>query len=335
MVKKLSIYACGVVLGILILQLFPKKAPREPHPWHRETAPEGSYPRIAEDDFGRAIELKVQPRWVVSLAPSITETLFAMEMGTHLSGVTRWDDYPETALALRDAGFSVGDMDAPDIERIHTLPLDLVLGSKLTPPHIYEKITGVRGVPAMAVDASSLDDYLHHDLPLLGWILGVPGKVLKLKSSLVERRKAVAAKIDPFRGEAPRRVVLLLGLEETLQPGWSPGRNTWLDALMTEVHADNLASKLGTEWGAFPIESLLELNPDVLLIKDGKSEEEAKVLRKRIAALPTHPIWQHLSAVQNNRLVILESGPLTIPGPRMLDALEALADAIWIDPSSE
>lgn len=329
MTKKIFIYLFGVLIGIFILQLIPRKEARAPHPWHSQTAPEGSYPRSVVDDLGREVVLEEQPRWVVSLAPSITESLFAMGMGDHVSGVTRWDTYPEKALALRDAGFSVGDMDAPDIERIHSLPLDLVLGSKLTPTHVYEKVTGVRGVPAMAVDAASLSDFLDRDLPLLGDVLGVPGLVLKFKSSLVERRKVVAEKVQPHRALPPKRVVLLLGLEDSFQPGWSPGSETWLGALIVEAHGENLAAQLGEQWGAYPLESLLEADPDVLLIKDGESEGASAALRERIAALKTHPVWQHLSAVKNDRIVILDAGPLSIPGPRMVDALEAIADAIW------
>jgi|TARA_B110000438_G_C15818726_1_gene653224 iron complex transport system substrate-binding protein len=335
MSKKISIYLFGVLLGILILKLIPRKEPREPHPWHNQTAPESSYPRAVEDDLGRTVTLEVQPRWVVSLAPSITETLFAMEMGDHLSGVTRWDVYPEKALLLRDAGFSVGDMDAPDIERIHTLPLDLVLGSKLTPQHIYEKISGVRGVPALAIDASSLDDYLDEDLPLLGAVLGVPSKVLTFKTSLVNRRAAVAEMVERHLDSSPKRVALLLSLEETFQPGWSPGSATWLGALIDEAHGENVAAELGKQWGVFPLESLLEADPEVFLIKDGESEEHSEALRERIASLKTHPVWQHMSAVKNDRIVLLEPGPLSIPGPRMVDALEAIAGALWLETPSE
>lgn len=329
LLKKVFIYLVGVVMGIMLIRLFPDKEPREPHPWHEQTAPDGTYPLTVTDDYGRSVVLKTQPRWIVSLAPSITETLFAMEMGDHISAVTRWDDYPEQARTLRESGFSVGDIDAPDIERIHTLPVDLVLGSQLTSQQIYEKIAGVRGLPTLAVDAVDLDDFLEADLPLLGNVLGVPGKALRLRLQIQARRDAVAERLDAVRSQPARRTVLLLGIEETLIPGWSAGAETWLGDLIEEAHGQNLSADLGKQWGVFPLESLLAADPEAILIRDGSTPEEAEALRERLAALPEHPIWKHLSAVQNNRIGILPYGPLTIPGPRMIDALEAIAGGIW------
>ncbi|MFP4282304.1 MAG: ABC transporter substrate-binding protein [Opitutales bacterium] len=328
--EKIFIYLVGVVLGLFILQLMPRKErSNEPHPWHAQTAPEGTYPLTVTDDYGREVELAEQPRWIVSLAPSMTETLFAMDMGDHLSAVTEWDTYPERARTLRDQGFSVGSLDQPDIERIYTLPADVVLGSKLTPRHVYEKIQRERRPKALAFDASSLDDFLGQDLPALGRLLGVPGKALDLVKALRERRAAVAERLAPVRDEPPRRVVLLLGLEDNLAPGWSPGSGTWLDALIAEAHGENAAAALGTQWGQFPLEGLLAAEPDVIFIKDGDTPAEAAVLREQLARLPEHPVWRHLRAVREGRLVILPSGPVNIPGPRMLDLLEALSAGTW------
>lgn len=328
--KKLFVFLLGAALGTLILQLIPReKEKRGPHPWHAQTAPEGTYPLNVVDDFGREVTISEQPRWVVSLAPSTTEILFAMEMGDHLSAVTNWDHFPEGAEKLRASGLSIGDLHQPDIERIYSLPADIVIGSKLTPVHLYDKIQRERKPVAIAIEPDSLDDLLQHDLPLFGEVLGVPGKALGLVLALRERRAAVGAHLRAV-ADAPRcRVVLLIGLEDNLAPGWSPGRNTWAGSLLEEAHGDNLAATLGTEWGQFPLESLLDANPEVLLFKDGETPEAAAELRDRIARLARHPIWQHIDAVKNGRIAILPPGPLSIPGPRMVDALEDIARALW------
>ena len=121
----------------------------------------------------------------------------------------------------------------------------------------------------------------------------------------------------------------LLSLEDNLAPGWSPGEGTWAGDLIAEAHGENIAAKLGTEWGEYPLEGLLAEDPDVIFFKDGETPAEAARLRARLAALPDHPVWQHLRAVREDRLVILAPGPLSIPGPRMLDALEAVAAGLW------
>lgn len=329
-IQKVLVFLVGVVLGTLILQLIPRKEEKkETHPWHAQTAPEGAYPMTIEDDFGRTVTLADQPRWIVSLAPSTTEMLYAMGMGDHISAVTEWDIYPDGARKLRDNGFSIGRLDAPDIERLYTLPVDAVIGSKLTPAHVYEKIQRTPRPISIVVDPASLDDLLTHDLPLLGKLLGVPGKALHLVGDLRQRRDTVAARLTTVMKGPRRRAVLLLGLEKNLAPGWSPGEGTWVGSLLEEAHGENIAATLGTEWGQFPLESLLSADPEVIFIKDGDSPEAAATLRERVAALSQHKVWQHLAAVKAGRIVILESGPLSIPGPRMVDALEGIADGLW------
>jgi iron complex transport system substrate-binding protein len=334
--RKVLIYLTGVLLGLLLLSLIPrKKEPREPHPWHSQTAPEGTYPMEVVDDYGRTVTFVRQPRWIVSLAPSATEMLFAMGMGDHLSAVTKWDTFPEEALRLRESGLTIGDLHQPDIERIFSLPADIVIGSKLTPRHVYERIQQDSRRVALAIEPESLDDLLERDLPLLGKVLGVPGKALGLVLPLRERRAAVHARLEAVRALPPRRALILLSLEDNLAPGWSPGAGTWAGGLLEEAHGENLAARLGTEWGEYPLEGLLAEDPEVIFFKDGESPAEAERLRARLAALPEHPVWRHLRAVREGRLVILAPGPLSIPGPRMVDALEAIAEGLWPETSEE
>ena len=330
LMRKIFIYLVGVVIGIVLLQLMPReKGTREEHPWHAQTAPEGAFPLVVTDDYGREVTLAKQPRWLVSLAPSVTEMLFAMGMGDHLIAVTKWDDYPAEAKQLRDAGQNLGELDRPDIESIYRVGADLAIGSKLTPPHVYARIERPPAPMAVALEASSLDDLIEHDFPLLGKILGVPGKALPVVRSLRERRAAVARQLETVQQAPARRAVVLLGLEANLTPGFSPGAGTWVGSLLEEAHGENLAAQLSRSWGQLTLESLVTLDPEVIFIEDGKTEAEQRLLRERLARLPTDPVWQHLRAVRENRLVLVEAGPLSIPGPRMVDLLEAFARGLW------
>jgi len=328
--RKLGVYLLGVLIGCLLLMMIPRErgADRREHPWHAQTAPEGSYPLRFEDDFGRELELTRQPRYFISLAPSLTEIVFAMEMGDHLMAVTRYDDFPEGAKILRDAGGNVGDMDQPNLEQIAAYRPDLVLASTHTPRSVVERIHRPPETVSAAFDHASFGK-VKEDIATLGKILGVPGKALDLLRELEAEMAAVDASVAGWRAGAAPDVLMLYGLEENLQPGWSPGAGTWVSNLIERAGARNILEGIGASWGEPNLESVLSADPDVLLIRDGLGSSERAVLRERLARLGEHPVWGHVAAVKKGRVHLIEPGPLTIPGPRMPEAYRLLAEAIW------
>jgi iron complex transport system substrate-binding protein len=327
--QKILTYATGFALGCLILAVLPReKSTPKRHPWHAQTPMEGTYPMTAADDTGREVLLDDQPRHFISLAPSITEILFAMEMGDHLMAVTKWCDFPEEAKALRDAGAQIGSMDQPDREMIAVYQPDLIFGTDLTPPEIYTAIENPPRTVTFVLKHDSMDDVLA-DIGTIGKITGVPGRALRLIQRLKTERAQVAASLQPFTGQSPKRVLFLLSIEENVQPGWAPGENTWVNNLLVETNAINVASELGKAWGEVSFESLLALNPEVLIIRDGETPAQQEELKERLSKLADHPIWKQVQAVQDGRIHVVPHGPLNIPGPRMMDAYRSIAEAVW------
>jgi|GEM_PF-1208904 len=328
--QKVLIYGIGVLLGMMILTVMPRKEPKEPHPWHEQTAPDGYYPLTFTDDYGRELTLERQPRWFVSLAPSITEMLFAMEMGDHLLAVTEWDAYPAKAKALRDAGSSVGAIDQPDLEIIAGLGPDLVIASGHTPAAVLGRIEQLSPARAVSLHHESFADVLA-DIGQLGRLAGVPGRALALIRSLEARKNVILDLVDSRREHAPCRAVILLHLEEGLLPGWSPGAGTWMGDLIEMAHGENIAARLGASWGQLSLEAVLAADPEVIFVKDGATPAAQERLRARVESLAQHPVWSQVSAVRNNRIVMVENGPFSIPGPRMVEALATVAQGLWPD----
>ncbi len=327
---RLGIYAIGVLLGCLILLALPKRertGAARAH-WHEQTAPEGTYPLTVVDDLGRTVTLQRQPRYLVSLAPSVTELLFAMDMGDHVVAVTQWCDYPEEARALRDAGAQVGSMDQPNRETIAALRPDLVIGTNFTPPEVYAAIERPPRTVAVALRHESMEDILD-DIRLLGRILGVPGKALQLLRRLQAERAAVEARLAPVAGLPRPRVLFLLSVESGSQPGWAPGRGTWISSLIEAAHAENVAAALGASWGELSFEALLALDPEVLLVRAAATPAEQARLDAELAMLAGHPVWRQVRAVRDGRIHLLPHGPFTVPGPRIMQAYAAVAEAIW------
>lgn len=330
--EKITVYFAGVLLGMVVLMFLPRpEGSGEPHPWHGQTAPDGFFPRVERDAYGREVELVRQPRWLISLAPSVTEMLFAMDLGDHLMARTRWCVHPAAARELP----SIGNLDQPDLERILSSGADLVIGTDLTPQGVYRQLEQA-GKPAVALSHNSWEDVLE-DIRSIALMLGVPRHGLQLTASMQGRRMAVEEALLPARSNHPaRRVLLLYDLDSFA----TAGSGTWVGDLIEASHAVNLGSQ--TQAGPWPRlnrEAVLAMNPEVLLLPlpstndderaGDTAEASAEALRQRLATLPSDPYWRNLAAVQQGRIVLIPPDLLSVPGPRMADALTFIAQAIW------
>lgn len=327
--QKLLTYATGFILGCLVLALIPREDEKpQRHPWHAQTAVEGTYPMTVTDDTGREVTFEKQPRHFISLAPSVTEILFAMDMGDHLMAVTKWCTFPEEARVLKESGAHVGSMDQPNREAIAAYRPDLILGTDLTPPDIYRAVENPPRTIAFALEHKSMDDILE-DVKIVGTITGVPGKALALVNRLRNEKRAVEESLSPFLELPKRRVLFLLSIEDDSQPGWAPGEDAWVTNLIESAHAINVASELGKAWGEVSFEALLALDPEVLLLREADSPEAQARMEAVVKTLPEHPVWRQVPAVQNGRIHWIPNGPLSIPGPRVMQAYASIAGAIW------
>lgn len=330
--QKVFTYCVGFAIGCLILMVLPREehAIRPEHPWHAQTAPEGTFPLTLVDDARRSVALDAQPRWFISLAPNLTELLYAMELGDHLMAVTEWCDFPQAARDLRDAGAQVGAIDAPNRELIAQYRPDLIFASPLTPPEVIDTLQGSR-TKVLVLDPTGYADLLD-DVRAIGTAVGVPASANRLITRLQAEHAAVMDFLAPFRAQPPLRAVFLLSIEANMQPGWAPGEGSWIADLCTQANAINVTSAIGSEWGQVSMEALIALAPDVLLIRDAESPAANAELDVRIRAMRAHPVWSKVPAVANNRIHRLPYGPFTIPGPRMVQALDAMAKALWQAP---
>ncbi|MDP0498858.1 MAG: ABC transporter substrate-binding protein [Verrucomicrobiota bacterium JB022] len=328
--EKTTVFLIGFALGTAMLTLaYPLIKPDgKEHPWRDQTAAEGSFPYTFTDDLGREITLRRQPRHYISLAPSVTEIVYAMGMGDHIMAVTDFDTYPLEAKELRDRGATVGSLDTPNLELIMGLQSDIVLGSDLTPTTVYEQLQDPPRTVAVAFRHDSYEDVIG-DIKQIALALGVPGNGLKLVRELEERHNAVEQRVETVRDQPERRAIVLYGIEDNLLPGVSPGQNTWIGDLLESSHAHNIAGESKSGWGTLGLEGLLAARPEVIVVQDGRTPEEKRVLRERLGQLAAHPVWSQMPAVRNSRVVLVAPDPFSIPGPRMVEAYESLARAIW------
>ncbi len=188
------------------------------------------------DHIGRHVEVSAKPQRIVSLAPSITESLFALGLGERVAGVTDYCDYPAEARSRP----KVGGIINPSVEAIVALQPDLVLiGRETNRRETLEALERVR-IPVYVVNAARIDDVfrLIRDLAALA---GVPERGEQLASRL-ERRSAQIERL--VSAEPAARLFFLIGLN----PVVTVGRGSFLDDLVRRAGGISISAGSAQPW---------------------------------------------------------------------------------------
>ena len=182
------------------------------------------------DQLGRQVALPDDPQRIISLAPSITEIVYALEQGNRLKGVTRYSDYPREALKLPRIGSYV----RLDIERIVALNPDLCIAIKDgNPKAVIERLESLK-IPVYVVNPHNLDTILETILEI-GAILNASDRAATLTNSLRNRIQRVKSQVAQIAYRP--RVFFQIGIS----PIVSAGTDTFIHELIELAGGQNLA----------------------------------------------------------------------------------------------
>jgi iron complex transport system substrate-binding protein len=260
------------------------------------------------DDLGRTVDLPAPARRVVSLAPSLTESLFAIGAGDRVVGRTTFCDYPAGALRVP----SVGGMTNPSIESIIACHPDLIVVSmEGNTRDDFPRLLSL-GVPVYVSNPRTLAG-IYHSLDHLGLLMGRHDQARGLIDSLRRREQ-------DLRGTVKGRSLAVLVLI-SLQPLMVVGGNTLLNELLTLAGARNPAAAVPGHYPAISREAVLADPPDVLFLTSDLPADPA-------ALTSLFPEWKHLRALQDGRVYSLDAAILSRPGPRALEGLRLIIDSL-------
>lgn len=248
--------------------------------------------------------LPTAPRRLVTLAPSLTEMVFAVGAGERLVGVDRHSDFPPEARQLPHVGSYIH----PDVERVVALKPHLVLAVRDgTPPHLLARLKYV-GIPVHVVDPRTLEAVIA-TIVEVGTSVGVPGKAAELAENLGRRLARIRNLASQARSRP--RVFFQIGVA----PLVSAGSHTLIDELIATAGGINVAAD-GPPYPRFSQEQVLSLRPEVIIITTMEREglfEQVKAGWQR---------WVQLPAVRQGRIHLIDSDLVDRPGPRLFDGLE-------------
>ncbi len=257
-------------------------------------------------------------RRIISLSPGITETLFAVGAGERVVGVTRFCNWPAEAMARPKVG---GFLD-PNYEAMVALRPDLVVMT----PYNRGPLTELErlGLRCTVLDQTLLEDILE-SVETLGRLSGNGDKARALRASMQQRIQAVRAGAATLPHP---RVLLSSGRDlrsRKLDEVYIVGRKTFLGDILRIAGGENAFPESAVDYPALSGEAILRLNPDVIVEFTNGLDELGLTREDAIAPWRALP---GLAAAEKGRIAILDGAQLTIPGPRVVDTLEALAKAI-------
>ena len=275
-------------------------------------------PRVSSqtirDDTGYAFAIPGEtPARLVSLAPNITEILFALGLGANVAGATRFCDFPPEALAVPRVG---GFVD-PNIELVEALRPDLIIAFRGNPLRF---INGARrlGYPLFVLDAGPDLESLFLLINKVGLITRRERQAAALVAGLRARAAAVEKRVAAA-GPEPGALFLLS------RPGlWTAGRASWLTDLAKRAGGRNVAGALRGKWLVYKKEQVVKDDPDVIFIM--APSEEAFVLARDELVRELERFGPR--AVREGRICRLDESTAGRFGPRLLEALEDIAAAL-------
>ena len=268
--------------------------------------------REVTDGAGRRVRVPLRPERIVTLAPNLTEIVYAIGAGPRLVGNTTYCDYPQEA---KDVA-KVGDGINPSIERIIALRPQLILVSTASQLEAFTKPLDEHNLAVYVTDPRDLEG-VFKSIENLGDLLDERERA----SSLVSSLRARAAAIEEKAGTA-RAVSVFYQL--SAEPLYTAGRDSFITDLVRRAGGLSVTADVPGAWPRYSDESALAARPDVIIMATGDSmgaqanAEVAQPLRRSPAAL-------------NNRVYKINGDYLSRPGPRLVEGLEQMARAIHPD----
>ena len=242
---------------------------------------------------------------IVSLAPSVTETLFALGAGPDVVGVSQYCDYPAQ---VRDLP-RVGSFLTPNLEAIIALRPTLVVGLALASSVRQIRALNSMGYPVLLVSDDSLQQ-IETSIETVGARIDREPQARQLVARIQAQIAAVEQRLANVK---PERALMLVGH----QPIVAVGAGTYLDELMRIARADNIAANAGEQWPQLSIEYIIAMRPQVVL--DGSMGNEP---------LPSSGFWERypqIPAVRDHRVFGYGQDPILHAGPRVGQSLEIIA----------
>ena len=257
--------------------------------------------REISDDLGRKIKIPVKIERAVSLAPNLTESIFAVGAGDKLVGVTSFCNYPQEAQKIQ----KVGDTISPNMETIIALKPNIVFVSTASQIETFTKTLENQNIAVYVTNPKNLDGVLSN-LKQFGDIFGTSTQAEKLIGELRKRIEAVESKA---KGKNQTKVFVQISKE----PLFTIGKESFLTEIIERAGGVSVTKNVETAYPKLSKETALALNPEAIILSDSEDNTEP------------NEVFNTSAAMRNGRVYKINADLISRPAPRIVDALEQIA----------
>lgn len=266
--------------------------------------------QVIFDDLKRPFPLGAPPRRIVSLAPNITEVLYAVGLDDSVVGVTRYCDFPPE---VKDKE-KIGGLLDPNLEKIEALHPDLIIAFRGNPIRMLNKLIQL-GFPVFVLDTGKSLEDLFMMIDRVGQLTRKEAEAAALTESLEKKyvriHNALSAPLS-----RPKVFLSLPG-----QKLWTCGRDSYLHDLIIKAGGTNIAGHIPRQWLRLNPEHLIKEDPDVIILL-ARDEKDFIMLREWYLR---HPHLRRVKAILKKKVFFLEENMASRFGPRLVETYSRLA----------
>ncbi|MCM1566521.1 MULTISPECIES: cobalamin-binding protein [unclassified Dehalobacter] len=262
--------------------------------------------KMFTDTLGREITIDKYPQKIISLAPAITEILFAIGLDQEIIGVSEYCDYPEQALTKE----KMGGFKDPNVEMIVAADPDMVFISAGVQEDVITKLEEL-GTTVVVLDADTIDQVISN-IELAGSLTGKEAEATALNANMRTRVENITSKV---KGLAKPSVFV----EIWDDPLMSAGSTSFVNNIIEVAGGVNIAADNTERYYNYSMENLLQADPDYYIINTHAHTP---------ADIQNRAGYKVLSAVKNNRVFAIDDNLISRAGPRVIEGLEQMAVTI-------
>ena len=263
------------------------------------------------DGLGRTLQLDKLPQRIVSLSPSVTESLYAIGAQDLLVARDDYSTNPPEAQELPSIAISPGNI---PLEAVMGFEPDLVIAGEILNEETIQRMEELGMAVYIVANPDTFED-LYRSLEELAKLTGSEASARALVNTLRELEGSVKQSLAGK--ETTPKVFYELDATDPQNP-WTAGGGTFIDGVIEQAGGENIGRVVAGEWTQISAEEIIAQNPDVIILADS----EWGVTPEMVAARPG---WQQIAAVQNGRVLPFDSNLLSVPGPRLVQGFQELA----------
>lgn len=280
-----------------------------------ETTETAQFPLTQIDALGKEITIETAPARIISLIPSNTEILFGLGLEEQIIAVNDNDNYPAEALAKE----KVGGMEF-NLEQIIALQPDLVLAHESNLYSFNEEAIAqleAIGITVFVVKDAKTFEETYTTIEQIGRMTNKVQQAADMIASIKTGIDEIEVKVADLEEKS---VFIVVGTAPEL---YAAGQETFINEMLEVLDVENVVPELG--WPQYSAEQFVKSNPDAILV----------TYESDIEAIQTNDAYSEMDAVKNDQVKLIDGDTTSRQGPRIVEGIESLAEAIYPEAFNE